>query len=178
MNAAGTDRNSATSTAISEPHGLANMCGTKPSTDTIAAAAGPYAKPAIRQTMPDGSYFSQVTGVIGNSMKLVTIASATNSAYMAIRRVDQRPESATPVVCEPSLALVLAVDVLAEPSASGCHRTNNLHANTRRYTHNEPSFLPSGLYRWLRNLTGSAACAGRGLPAIPVMETRGAGYRQ
>ena len=95
------------------------MCGTKPSTDTIAAAAGPYAKPAIRQTMPDGSYFSQVTGVIGNSMKLVTIASATNSAYMAIRRVDQRPESATPVVCEPSLALVLAVDVLAEPSASG-----------------------------------------------------------
>ena len=80
MNASFTDRNIATSTAISEPHGLANMCGTTPSTDTLAAAAGPYAKPAIRQTMPAGTNYSQVTGVNGKSMKLVSIACAQNSA--------------------------------------------------------------------------------------------------
>ena len=56
MSAAGTDSAKATSTAISVPHGSMNTCGTKPSTLTIAAAAGPYAKPAIRHTMPDGSY--------------------------------------------------------------------------------------------------------------------------
>ena len=41
-----------------EPHGLVKMCGRNPSTLTIAAAEGPYAKPATRQTMPDGSYLS------------------------------------------------------------------------------------------------------------------------
>mgnify|MGYP007012689851 FL=1 len=37
--------------------------------------------------------------MIGNSMKLTAMDSATNSAYMAMRLVDQRPESATPVEC-------------------------------------------------------------------------------
>ena len=32
-------------------------------------------------------------------MKLTAMDSATNSAYMAMRLVDQRPESATPVEC-------------------------------------------------------------------------------
>ena len=75
--------------------------------------------------MPDGSYLSHVTGVIGNSMKLVTIASATNNAYMAMRRVDQRPESATPVACEPSLVLE---DVLVEPepAPSACGATERI----------------------------------------------------
>ena len=50
--------------------------------------------------MPDGSYLSHCTpGMIGNSMKLTAMDSATNSAYMAMRLVDQRPESATPVEC-------------------------------------------------------------------------------
>ena len=44
----------------------------------------------------------------GSASTSTASTSATNSAYMAIRRVDQRPESATPVVCEPSLALVHA----------------------------------------------------------------------
>ena len=100
MSDAGTDRANATSTAIRVPHGLVNRCGTKPSTLTMTAAAGPNAKPATRQTMPDGSYLSHCTpGMIGNSMKLTSMDSATNSAYMAMRLVDQRPESATPVEC-------------------------------------------------------------------------------
>ena len=55
--------------------------------------------------MPDGSYLRNGNagfGRIGNEMKLVAIASATNSAYMAMRRVDQRPESATLVECAES----------------------------------------------------------------------------
>ena len=32
-------------------------------------------------------------------MKLTAIDNATNNAYTAMRRVDQRPESATPVAC-------------------------------------------------------------------------------
>ena len=52
--------------------------------------------------MPDGSYLSHgAAGKIGSSMRLAAMASATNSAYMAMRRVDQRPWSATPVECVP-----------------------------------------------------------------------------
>ncbi len=101
-----------------------NTCGTKPSTLTIAAAAGPYAKPAIRHTMPDGSYLRNENagfGRIGNEMKLVAIASATNSAYMAMRRVDQRPESATPVECAKSGRVGLAA--FDESAELGCEDT-------------------------------------------------------
>ena len=67
---------------------------------TMAAADGPNAKPATRQTTPDGSYLSHgAAGMSGNSMKLSAIASATNNAYIAMRRVDQRPRSPTPVEC-------------------------------------------------------------------------------
>ena len=66
---------------MSAPHGLVNACGRKPSAETMAAAAGPNAKPAMRLTMPDGSYFRYgAAGKIGSSMKLVTIANATNNA--------------------------------------------------------------------------------------------------
>ena len=50
--------------------------------------------------MPDGSYFSHGTpGIYGNSTKLSAMDKATKHAYIAMRRVDQRPESPTPVEC-------------------------------------------------------------------------------
>ncbi len=79
-----------TSTAITVPSGSVNKCGAKPSMLTIAAAAGPYANPATRHTIPEGSYFKyDKSGISGNSMKLTAIESATNSAYFAIFSLDQ-----------------------------------------------------------------------------------------
>lgn len=80
-----------TSTAIIVPSGFVNRCGANPSMLTIAAAAGPYANPATRHTIPEGSYFrNEKSGISGNSMKLTAIESATNSAYFAIFSLDQR----------------------------------------------------------------------------------------
>ena len=58
---------------------------------TTAPVAGPNAKPAMRQTMADGSYLSQGTaGRIGNYTNSVQIAaSAQNSAVTAMRLVLQ-----------------------------------------------------------------------------------------
>ena len=62
--------------------------------------------------MPDGSYFSHSTpGMMGKSTKLTAIDSATNSAYMAMRLVDQRPESATPVECALSGRVMLSLAI-------------------------------------------------------------------
>ena len=64
--------------------------------------------------MPDGSYFSHSTpGMMGKSTKLTAIDSATNSAYMAMRLVDQRPESATPVECALSGRVMLSLAISA-----------------------------------------------------------------
>ena len=94
-----------------DPHGLVKICGRNPSTLTITAAEGPYAKPATRQMMPDGSYLSHgAAGMSGNSRKLTAIASATNSAYMAMRLVDQRPCPPAPVVCASSGRRLRGVD--------------------------------------------------------------------
>jgi hypothetical protein len=50
--------------------------------------------------MPEGSYFRYgAAGNSGSSMKLATIDSATNNAYMAILRVDQRPSCTSLVEC-------------------------------------------------------------------------------
>ena len=105
--------------------------------------------------MPDGSYFSHGTpGISGNSMKLTAIDNATNNAYTAMRRVDQRPESATPVAC------VEADDADGTDVewVSVCEDT----------LMRAPRFFHPDCNRWLRNRTGSAAFAGRGLRRPPL----------
>ena len=94
-------------------------------------------------------------------MKLVTIASATNSAYMAMRLVDQRPESATPVECALSGRVIGFVCGLISCGIGGIAR--------RGYTHVELRFFHPDCNRWPRILTGSAAFAGRGLRYGAVM---------